>query len=280
MSVDDARVGIALEQSFEREQVSRRFEHPARAGAANCSCICGTPAIHGGRLRLQVLKEAMMKVEAKPLRGVLEPILIRRHVVRRMELDAHEHLRRDRDAFLRQVGRDRMDAHELRRQPIGPAEPRARLRPGALDGGGRARSRRIHDLPRQRRAIRGIFADQTVQVRSARSRQADDEHGRRDALLLDARVCAALRFHAQQVVEQAHDELAHGDPAECRERGLVAIRLQQPLERLGEVPRAVPRLRRRADTRHGATNLHRAPAARRRACAVSGRPGSSRGPRC
>ena len=53
---------------------------------------------------------------------------------------------------------------------------------------------------------------------------------------LDARVCGALRFHAQQVVEQAHDELAHGDPAERRERGLVAIRLQQPLERLGEVP--------------------------------------------
>ena len=56
------------------------------------------------------------------LRRFFEPILIRRHVVRRVELDAHEDLRRDRDTFLRQIGRDRMDAHELRRQPIGPAE--------------------------------------------------------------------------------------------------------------------------------------------------------------
>ena len=29
MRVDDARVGIALEQAFEREQVPGRFQHPA-----------------------------------------------------------------------------------------------------------------------------------------------------------------------------------------------------------------------------------------------------------
>ena len=118
MRVDDARVGVAFEQAREREQMARRFEHPAVARA----------------LRLQVLQEAMVKVEAELLRRALEPVLIRRDVVRRVELDAHEDLRRDRDALLRQICGDRMNAHELRRQAIGPAEPRGRLR--------RARARR------------------------------------------------------------------------------------------------------------------------------------------
>ena len=46
----------------------------------------------------------------------------------------------------------------------------------------------------------------------------------------------ALLLEAQQILEQAHEELAHGDPAECRETRLVAIRLEQPLERLLDRP--------------------------------------------
>jgi hypothetical protein len=76
-------------------------------------------------------------------------------------------------------------------------------------------------------------------VRRARARQTDDECRRRDRLALDGGVRAALGFHAQQVVEQGDEQLAHGDAAERREGGLVAIRLQQSLERLGEIPRAV-----------------------------------------
>ena len=133
-----------------------------------------------------------------------------------------------------------MDAHELGRQAIGPSEPRVRFatRARATSPAVRA-ARRIHHFPRQRRAIRGVLADQAVQVRRARARQTDDEHGGRDSLPLDAWVRRALGFHAQQVVEQAHEILAHRDPAERRELRFVVIRLQQPLERLGEVPRAV-----------------------------------------
>ena len=86
MRVDDARVGITLEQACEREQVARRLQHPTIAGA----------------FRLQVLQEAMVKIEAELLRRVFEPVLVRRNVVRRVELDAHEDLRSDRDALLRQ----------------------------------------------------------------------------------------------------------------------------------------------------------------------------------
>ena len=181
----------------------------------------------------------MVKVEAEFLRRAFEPVLIRRDVVRRVELDAHEDLRRDRDALLRQVGRDRVNAHELRREAIGPCEPRRRLGAHARDFGGGARRRGVHDLPRQRGAIGRVLADEAVQVRRARARQADDEHGGGDPLLLDARVRRALGFHAQQVVEQAHEIFADSDPAERREVGLVVIGLQQPLERLGEVPCAV-----------------------------------------
>jgi hypothetical protein len=58
-------------------------------------------------------------------------------------------------------------------------------------------------------------------------------------LLLETRVRRALGLHAQQVVEQADDILAYCDPAERRQLRFVAIRLQQPLERLGEAPVAV-----------------------------------------
>ena len=72
----------------------------------------------------EVLQEAMVEIEAEGLRCVFELVLIRRDVVRRMELNAHEDLRGDRDALLRQVRRDRVDPHELGRQAIGPREPR------------------------------------------------------------------------------------------------------------------------------------------------------------
>ena len=55
MRVNDACVGIALEQTLESEQVTGRFEHPPCAAARARACIFGAPAIHGGRLRLQVL---------------------------------------------------------------------------------------------------------------------------------------------------------------------------------------------------------------------------------
>ena len=153
------------------------------------------------------------------------------------------------------------------------------LRARARDVGGGARCGRIHDFPRQRRAVRGVFADEPVQVRRARARQADDEHGCGDALV--AR-CSGLRrapLPCAASCRAGSRELAHRDPAERRELGLVAVRLQQPLERLGEVPRAVVASPGAAIARRGATNRRRAPAARRRAGAAFGRPSSSRGPR-
>ncbi len=62
--------------------------------------------------------------------------------------------------------------------------------------------------------------------------------GSATALPLDLGMRTALCLEQQQILEQAHDELAHGDAAERRELGLVAIRLQQPLERLVDRPRA------------------------------------------
>ena len=97
---------------------------------------------------------------------------------------------------------------------------------------------RVHHFPRERRAVAGILAHEPVQVRRARTRQPDDEHGVGDLLALDLGMRTALCLEQQQILEQAHDELAHGDAAERRELGLVAIGLEQPLERLVDRPRA------------------------------------------
>ena len=78
-----------------------------------------------------------------------------------------------------------------------------------------------------------------MQVRRARAWQADDEHRCDDSLPLDRGIGRALGFHAQQIVEQAHDELACRDASERREPRLVAIRFQQAVERLREIPRSV-----------------------------------------
>ena len=159
--------------------------------------------------------------------------------MRRVELDAHEDLRVDRDALLRQIGRDRMNSHELRREPVRPVESRLRARAHGIDLGRRRASRGgIHHFPRERRAVRRVLADEAVQMRRAGPRQPDDEHGVGYLLALDGRVLRTLLLEAQQILEQAHEELAHGDPAERRETRLVAIRLEQPLERLLDRPRA------------------------------------------
>ena len=108
---------------------------------------------------------------------------------------------------------------------------------------------RVHHFPRERRAVVGILAHEAVQVRRARARQADDEHRIGHLLALDVGMLRALRLEQQQILEQAHDELAHGDAAERRELGLVAIGLEQALERLVDRPRAEVARRPRAGAR-------------------------------
>jgi hypothetical protein len=63
-------------------------------------------------------------------------------------------------------------------------------------------------------------------MRRAGAWQADDEHRVADVLLLNARIVGALRFEAQQIVEQAHDEFARREAAECRQGRFIVIRLQ------------------------------------------------------
>ena len=88
------------------------------------------------------------------------------------------------------------------------------------------------------RAILGVLTQEAVQMSRARSRQTDDEHRVADRLSLDERIRRALRLEAQQVLEQAHEQLADGDPAERREVGFAPIGVEQTRERLFDRPRA------------------------------------------
>jgi hypothetical protein len=104
-----------------------------------------------------------------------------------------------------------------------------------------AQPRRASVNARARSTSRSVMlgaADHPVQMSRAGARQANDEHGGDDPLLFYRRVPGALGFHTEQIFEQAHEQLAYRDAAERRQRRFVVVGLQQPLEGLGEVPRA------------------------------------------
>ena len=161
-----------------------------------------------------------------------------------MELDAHEYLRADRDAFLRQVGRDRMDAFEFRREPVRPARAAGACARAtrSIAAGVAPRAAGYITSQVSGARLRGILADQAVQVRGARARQADDEHRRGDASAFDRGFARSLRFEAQQILEQAHEQLAYRDAAEHREVALRCGRTRAAARvapRIGHAPKSL-----------------------------------------
>jgi len=167
--------------------------------------------------------------------------------VRRVKLDAHEHLGSNGNALLRQVRRDRMNFPELRRQAIGPAEARCGQAPRAFDAVGRVgKARGIHDFPGQGDPVFRILAQEIVQQGRAGARQADDEGRRLDGFVGDAWSAVELALHVEQILEQADDEFARRDAPDCGEPGFAAVGVEQCGFRgcMTEQPQRLPRMRR------------------------------------
>ena len=126
---------------------------------------------------------------------------------------------------------------ELRRQAVGPGQPRRRLpaRPGdsvAVIG----KTGRVHDFPGPRHTVRRVGAQQAVQQGRPRSRQTDDEHRSLDRFVLDTWRAGAFGFQLKQGLKQTDYELPYRHTPERRQARFGAIRLEQAGERLPERP--------------------------------------------
>src|SRR5262245_65835761 len=88
MRENDAGVGIDVEEGAEAEEVRRGLQHPALASPAE----------------LKMLEEPAMRLVRWDERLLLEPRLIRGHVVAGLELEAQERVARDDEALF---GQDR-----------------------------------------------------------------------------------------------------------------------------------------------------------------------------
>src|ERR1700736_507262 len=105
---------------------------------------------------------------------VEKPLTIRRHIIHRVELVAHEGRAHQRNAFLRQLRTGGMHAFESWRQPAEGREISRRLA-NAFFSIFRAWRRWRHHFPREWRTMRRVGGEKNVQERCSAPRQADDE---------------------------------------------------------------------------------------------------------
>ena len=177
----------------------------------------------------------MGRVDRTQIRA-LEPGLVARNAVARVEDHAREVVSGERYALLRQPRPHRVHGLEAGQHPVDPAEVLLDLRDARIALEARTLGRRpgVHHLPGHRHAIRGVLRQQLVQDRGARARQADHEHGLADRSLFDFRMPHARVVHAQAVLEQTQQIAPREHAAERREVRLGLERNEQTAQRLAE----------------------------------------------
>ena len=220
MGLHDAGVGIRLQERVEGKEVRGRLQDPSPRR----------------RPPLQLLEEPTVKAVGRAQVLSLEPLLVRRHVVGRVEAGGEKGGAHDGDALERELRPEGMDRLELggeriepRELPSGTGDPRVGPVPPGL-----GRRRREHDLPCLGDATARVLGKKVVEERAPRARQPHDEERLRDFLRSDLRMPLAVLLETQAIREEADDVLPRRDAAHEREPGLGFESLQHHPEGLAK----------------------------------------------